>query len=54
LGRAAESVLFEITGHDPLVLVSAAVLLGLIALGAGSIPARRASRIDPMDALRAE
>ncbi len=54
LGRAAESLLFEITGHDPLVLVSAAVLLSVIALGAGSIPAHRASRLDPMDALRAE
>ena len=54
LGRAAESLLFEITGHDPVVLVSAVVLLSLIALGAGSIPAHRASRLDPMEALRAE
>jgi len=54
LGRLAESLLFEITGHDPIVLGASAVLLGLIALGAGSIPAHRASRVDPMVALRSE
>ncbi len=54
LGRAAESLLFEVTGRDPVVLVSSMVLLGLIALVAGTIPAHRASRIDPMLALRAE
>jgi len=54
LGTAAESLLYEVTGHDPVVLVSAIGLLALIALGAGAIPAHRASRIDPMLALRAE
>jgi predicted permease len=54
LGYAAESLLFEINGHDPVALVAAAILLGLIALAAASIPAHRATRVDPMTALRAE
>ena len=54
LGRAAKSLLFELEGHDPMVLVAAAILLTLVALGAGFVPAQRASRIDPMRALRYE
>jgi predicted permease len=54
LGRAAQSLLFELQGHDPAVLIAATVLLTLVALGAGFLPARRASRIDPMRALRYE
>jgi ABC-type antimicrobial peptide transport system permease subunit len=54
LGRAAQSLLFELQGHDPAVLGVAVVLLALVALGAGMIPAQRASRIDPMRALRYE
>ncbi len=54
LGRVARSLLFEVEGHDPVVLVSSAVLLVTIALSAGLIPALSASRIDPMRALRYE
>jgi predicted permease len=54
LGRAAESLLFGLQGSDPLVLVSVAVLLVGVALGAGFLPAQRASKIDPMEALRYE
>ena len=54
LGKAAESLLFEITGYDPVVLVGATVALSLVALGAGYIPARRASQIDPIGAIRYE
>ena len=54
LGRGAKSLLFEIKGHDPAVFVGSAVLLALIALAAGYVPALRASKIDPMQALRYE
>jgi predicted permease len=54
LGRAAQSLLFELQGHDPVVLVASAMLLALVALGAGFVPAQRASKIDPMRALRYE
>ena len=54
LGRLAQSLLFEMKGYDPLVLVSAAAALTLVALGAGFIPAHRASLVDPMQALRYE
>ncbi|MPY91230.1 MAG: FtsX-like permease family protein [Luteitalea sp.] len=54
LGRAAQTLLFELEGHDPMVLTVAAVALTLVALGAGGIPAHRASRVDPMRALRHE
>jgi predicted permease len=54
LGRAAGSLLFGLEGHDPIVIVSAALLLSLFALAAGYIPARRAARVDPMHALRYE
>ena len=54
VGRLAQSLLFEITGYDPLVLTGATIALALVALGAGFIPAMRASKIDPMTALRYE
>ncbi len=54
LGRLAQSLLFELEGSDPFVLVVAAVSLSLVALVAGFIPAQRASQLDPMSALRYE
>lgn len=53
-GRLMESQLFEVKGHNPLALAGAALLLALFAAVAGLIPARRAARIDPVSALRAE
>jgi predicted permease len=54
LGRAAGSLLFELQGNDPIVIATATLLLAVVALGAGYIPALRASRVDPMQALRYE
>src|SRR5574338_1592733 len=52
LGRAAKALLFGLEGHDPVVFVSAVVLLATVAFGAGWLPARRASKTQPMMALR--
>ena len=54
LGRLAESLLYQLRGYDPAVLAGAAVALTLVALGAGLIPAHRASQVEPMSALRYE
>jgi len=54
LGRLAQSLLFELQGWDPVVLVGSAAVLGAVALGAGFLPALRASQVEPMRALRYE
>jgi predicted permease len=54
LGHTARSLLYEMTPWDPAVFGAAAVLLGVVAIAAGYIPAYRASRVDPMSALRYE
>ena len=54
LGWTAASRLFEMTSFDPVVMAVAAILLVIVAFGAGFIPAHRASRIHPMQALRYE
>ena len=54
LGRAAQSLLFELEGQDPFVIAGAVLVLSLVAVGAGYVPARRASQVDPMQALRYE
>ena len=53
-GRYAKALLFEMTGIDPLVLSVSTVILAVVAVIAGLIPAYRASRVDPMFALRYE
>lgn len=54
LGRAASSLLFELKPYDPVVMGVSVVLLTVVAFGAGYIPAYRASRVHPMQALRYE
>ncbi len=52
--KAASSLLFGLKARDPLTIAMAVVLLAAIGFAASFIPARRASRLDPMVALRYE
>jgi predicted permease len=54
LGRVAESVLFGMSGRDPIVLSAAVAVLAVVVLAGAWLPARRASRIEPTEALRCE
>jgi len=50
--RVLSSLLFEIRPDDPATFISVAVLLAAVAIVAGMMPARRASRVDPLVALK--
>jgi putative ABC transport system permease protein len=51
-GRLLESFLYGMTASDPVAVGGAVALMALVAAVAGYLPARRASRVDPMEALR--
>jgi predicted permease len=52
--RVLQSMLFGLAPHDPATLAGAAALMLTLAVLAGYLPARRASAVDPLNALRAE
>jgi putative ABC transport system permease protein len=54
LARVMKSMLYGVKPWDPLSIVLVAILLTMVTLLAAYIPARRASRVDPMVALRYE
>ena len=53
-GAAVQTVLFGVTARDPLTYSVVAILVTVVSLVATLVPARRATRVDPMIALRAE
>jgi ABC-type antimicrobial peptide transport system permease subunit len=54
LGAVLESLLFQVRGSDPFTLGSVTLALVGVAALASFVPAWRASRVDPVDALRIE
>ena len=54
LGQALASLLYKVSPVDPVTFVSAPIVLGVVALFACYFPARRATRVNPLTALRSE
>ena len=52
--RALRSMLYGVSPQDPVALLSAIALLGIVGLASTIMPARRATRVDPIIAMRAE
>jgi ABC-type antimicrobial peptide transport system permease subunit len=54
IGRLMTSLLFHVSGYDPVILAAASAVLAICASGAAFIPAIRAASVDPVRALRTE
>jgi putative ABC transport system permease protein len=54
VGRYLESLLYQVSPRDPLAFVVSAGLLVVVSIAACLIPARRATQVNPMDALRSD
>jgi predicted permease len=54
LVRFIRSMLFEVSAYDPAIFLAVAIVLSLVVLMAGTVPALRATKVDPMVALRYE
>ena len=54
LTRLLRALLFQITPHDPVTIILVAVFLLLVSLLASYLPSQRATRVDPMTALKVE
>jgi putative ABC transport system permease protein len=52
MGRVLSSMLYDVSGFDPLVFVVAPLVLAGASLFASYLPARRATRVNPLSALR--
>jgi putative ABC transport system permease protein len=52
--RAMDSLVYGVTTTDPLTFVSLPIVLGVVAFMAGLFPALRATRVDPLEALRVD
>ena len=53
-GDAIRNTLFGVSGRDPLIYVAVASLVAVVSLAATFVPARRATRVDPMHVLGME
>jgi ABC-type antimicrobial peptide transport system permease subunit len=54
ISRLVASLLFGVTPNDPMIFASVPLLLSMVAMLASYFPARQATRVDPVVALRAE
>jgi putative ABC transport system permease protein len=54
LARFLQSLLFDVATTDPLIYLGVGIVLSIVAFIAAYVPARRATIVDPLDALRAE